>query len=159
MFAADGKVRIQVTVLSCQGDACQAARICRLCYVKLAEGLSKAQVLDFRNRAIERLKNKSMQAQYGTLSFHRMKDETAVRSEPDARDSDHTEAQAPLAKVQSAERTVEGSHSQKTIETCLTQEIVKFVEGTRWSAEPRHVYGGLSVSTLIVTAASLARFE
>jgi len=104
MFAADGKVRIQVTVLSCQGDACQAARICRLCYVKLAEGLSKAQVLDFRNRAIERLKNKSMQAQYGTLSFHRMKDETAVRSEPDARDSDHTEAQAPLAKVQSAER-------------------------------------------------------
>jgi len=106
MFAADGKVRIQVTVLSCQGDACQAARICRLCYVKLAEGLSKAQVLDFRNRAIERLKNKSMQAQYGTLSFNRMKEETAVRPEPDARDSDHTErfAQAPLAKIQSAER-------------------------------------------------------
>jgi len=50
---ADGKVPFQTTAGACGGSRAEAQRIARLCYMKFQEGLSKQDVLRYRNRLYE----------------------------------------------------------------------------------------------------------
>mmetsp|Transcript_10222 Transcript_10222/g.28555 ORF Transcript_10222/g.28555 Transcript_10222/m.28555 type:complete len:908 (-) Transcript_10222:94-2817(-) len=51
--SAEGEVHFQTTMRACGSSLADAERICRLCFVKFEEGLTKEEVLRYRNRLYE----------------------------------------------------------------------------------------------------------